>query len=322
MAKTAKNQNSFSVHEKILLISDKEEDLCFLEEISIRAGFVITRSDFFPGIQEKILKENYSVVLVDYAIIQGNECRISDFQKDPSRACVIFYGDNVDIEEISELLQKGVYSFIPRSVLSKRICVTILEGIEHHKALIEVLDMFDELKVLKKDFSNEKKAHANTLQNLDRYKRSNRESVIDDLTGLHNKRGFDDLINKEIHRAKGNNSTPSLVILDVINIKDIRNGFGQQAEACAIVHLARDLERVIRRSDSLARYAKDSFSLLLPETDCTVASAFMERVTTHIDPIFEWESEKIKIEVSCRISDIGGSMEEGGSYGKGNTQWM
>ena len=167
------------MHEKILLISEKQEDLDLIKKILETSQFVITQRSSFQGIQEKIYEEDFAVILADYNIIQDNAYLMDDFQQIRSMSCFIFYGNKVDIEEISEILQKGVYAFIPRPLLSERIYDTIKEGLEHRKAFVDIMYTIDKLKGVNERFEKEKEALTRTNHELSFIIRLSQEVVYD-----------------------------------------------------------------------------------------------------------------------------------------------
>jgi diguanylate cyclase (GGDEF)-like protein len=100
----------------------------------------------------------------------------------------------------------------------------------------------------------------------------------DSLTGLFNRRAFDDLV-KPIHLMARRSGRPYCVIaIDMDGLKHINDTNGHGAGDRAIRALARRLEACKRSSDVLARYGGDEFVMLLPETDSAGGRNMMERL--------------------------------------------
>ena len=146
-----------SMGERILIISNEKRDVDLFEGILGSKGFDIEAISLSDEIEETILKDAYAVILADYDIIgNGSYNWIKILQENRSKSCFILYGEKIESDETSEILQKGVYGFVPRGLLSERIYDTILGGLENRKAFIEILGMIDELKVVNERLKKEK----------------------------------------------------------------------------------------------------------------------------------------------------------------------
>ena len=143
--------------EKILIISEKERDLELFDKILGPKGFDIEGFSLFHKIEDIILNDGYAAIIADYDLIgEMLDTWVGILQENRSRACFILYGETLRGDKISEILQKGVYKFIPRDFLSERVFDTILGGLENRKVFIEILGMIDELKGVNKRLEKEK----------------------------------------------------------------------------------------------------------------------------------------------------------------------
>ncbi|MBW1716579.1 MAG: diguanylate cyclase [Deltaproteobacteria bacterium] len=145
---------------------------------------------------------------------------------------------------------------------------------------------------------------AMSLENAQEYHRLKEMTVTDGLTGIYNRTGFKDFLQREFQRAKRYNKTLSLVMIDVDGFKPINDSLGHQAGDYVLRELAACLQKSIRKSDIAARYGGDEFAILLPETEMEEAEVLVKRVLHNLkDHAFEWESESIKVEISLGISN-------------------
>ncbi len=104
----------------------------------------------------------------------------------------------------------------------------------------------------------------------------------DRLTGLHNRRFFDNLLARELKRAGRRGVALSLLMLDIDHFKALNDRYGHLVGDDILKHLARVLESRLRGSDVLARWGGEEFIALLPETDLGGAVALAEAVRARV----------------------------------------
>jgi GGDEF domain-containing protein len=99
-----------------------------------------------------------------------------------------------------------------------------------------------------------------------------RLTSLDGLTGLANRRHFDETIQREWRRAARYKRPLALALVDVDNFKQYNDTYGHLAGDECLKNVANALLAVSRRpSDLVARYGGEEFALVLPETDCRCA---------------------------------------------------
>ena len=101
---------------------------------------------------------------------------------------------------------------------------------------------------------------------------------VDALTGLGNRRAYDEALVREAKRALSRNHPLSLIRLDLDHFKPINDTYGHAAGDVIIVSLANLLKRHIQTDDIPCRYGGDEFAILLPETDLKGALAVAARI--------------------------------------------
>jgi diguanylate cyclase (GGDEF)-like protein len=109
-------------------------------------------------------------------------------------------------------------------------------------------------------------------------KRLKRSAVTDPLTGLHNRRLFDETLEKELNRARRYAHPLSLVTLDLHRFKEVNDKHGHPRGDEVLHAAATTLRKALRTSDSAFRTGGDEFALILPQTDSAQASALSRRV--------------------------------------------
>ena len=100
----------------------------------------------------------------------------------------------------------------------------------------------------------------------------------DALTGVFNRRHFQDRLRAEIERADRYGSALSLVIVDIDNFKTYNDRFGHQFGDEVLKEFAQILLQSVRLADIVARYGGEEFAVILPVTTVDEAGLFCERV--------------------------------------------
>jgi diguanylate cyclase (GGDEF)-like protein len=104
-------------------------------------------------------------------------------------------------------------------------------------------------------------------------------AMRDGLTGLANRRHFDDVIAKEFKRSMRSNTPLSLILADIDQFKAYNDNYGHQAGDDALRTVAKLIQSVIKRpGDLVARYGGEEFAIILPETNIASAHQVAELV--------------------------------------------
>jgi diguanylate cyclase (GGDEF)-like protein len=98
-------------------------------------------------------------------------------------------------------------------------------------------------------------------------------SAIDGLTGIANRRRFDETLEREWRRGRRNQAPLSLLMLDIDLFKAFNDHYGHLAGDECLRKVANGLTEIIKRpADLLARFGGEEFVIVLPETDSPGAS--------------------------------------------------
>lgn len=110
-----------------------------------------------------------------------------------------------------------------------------------------------------------------------------RLSITDELTGLHNRRGFFLLAQQQLKLAQRLGNHCSLMFIDLDGLKQINDQQGHEVGDAAIQAAAQVLRHTLRETDTLARLGGDEFAALI-QGDCShTPEAVKERIRQHID---------------------------------------
>ena len=116
---------------------------------------------------------------------------------------------------------------------------------------------------------------------------SNRElqriSALDGLTGLANRRHFDQQLEKEWRRAQRANLPLSLILIDIDHFKPYNDTYGHLAGDECLQQVAQALKKsIVRPGDLVARYGGEEFVVILPETKVEGACVVAENLRKNI----------------------------------------
>jgi diguanylate cyclase (GGDEF)-like protein len=112
----------------------------------------------------------------------------------------------------------------------------------------------------------------------DALKNLHRNAVTDPLTGLYNRRLFNEYFDKELNRARRYSHPLSLVTLDLHRFKEVNDKHGHPRGDEVLRSAANTLKKALRTSDSAFRIGGDEFALLLPQTDSSQAYGLSRRI--------------------------------------------
>lgn len=103
-------------------------------------------------------------------------------------------------------------------------------------------------------------------------------ALRDPLTGLPNRRAFDEALRREVARARRDRARLGVAVLDVDRFKDVNDRHGHAAGDVALAEVARRAAAALRAGDLLARVGGEELAALLPGADVAAAAEVAERV--------------------------------------------
>ena len=135
------------------------------------------------------------------------------------------------------------------------------------------------------------------LMEYDEFKKLQISAATDALTGLYNRRFFDESCEKELNRAKRYGQQLAIVLLDLSRLKEVNDRHGHLVGDQALRLAATTLNKTLRSSDFAARIGGDEFALLLPQTDPEQASTLCRRIRAQ----YENETRVLNLQVPVTL---------------------
>jgi len=162
-----------------------------------------------------------------------------------------------------------------------------------------IYDKFFELagEVQSGKITREEFAHELTQQQIENFK--------DSLTGLYNRKFFDEEIGLLIHRAERQEKPLSIVLVDLDNLKIINDKWGHLAGDKVLEVIGGTIKKNVRLSDVAARYGGDELAVLLPNADEDEAKKIAERLLKAVQvKKVDMGKEKIKFTISIGVASL------------------
>jgi diguanylate cyclase len=129
----------------------------------------------------------------------------------------------------------------------------------------------------------------------------------DALTGVHNRRYFFEIAEREWQRTKRYGEDSALLLIDADNFKSINDLHGHMCGDKLLVAIARAVRATLRTSDLMARFGGEELVILLPHTDPLGALDVAERIRERVaGGRLDWHGEKVGITVSVGVASYGG----------------
>ncbi|MBW3629209.1 MAG: diguanylate cyclase [Gemmatimonadetes bacterium] len=109
------------------------------------------------------------------------------------------------------------------------------------------------------------------------------KSLLDDLTGLYNRRGFFTVAAPQLKLADRRKERLAVVFADVNGFKQVNDQFGHREGDLALVDITTLLKSTFRQTDTLARLGGDEFVALVPNAGPSAIAALLDRLDKHLD---------------------------------------
>ncbi|NMP30737.1 diguanylate cyclase [Thalassotalea sp. M1531] len=142
----------------------------------------------------------------------------------------------------------------------------------------------------------------NELEELNR--ELEQKNTIDELTGLYNRRFYEQRILAEYRRSKRNLTSLSIVVIDIDFFKKVNDNYGHLAGDQCLSWLSQHIKQSLKRSTDVGcRYGGEEFCLILPDTEQEGAIALAEDLRKAVEAFdFIYQEQHISLTISCGIA--------------------
>ncbi|WP_176817270.1 GGDEF domain-containing protein [Franzmannia pantelleriensis] len=125
----------------------------------------------------------------------------------------------------------------------------------------------------------------------------------DHLTGLHNRRHFFELAERELRRARRNATPLALFMIDIDHFKQLNDSHGHRIGDQALIAVAASCQAALRDTDIIGRYGGEEFIVALPDAPLNIATVIAERLRQQVSELLlNAATMPIRLSVTVGIS--------------------
>lgn len=139
------------------------------------------------------------------------------------------------------------------------------------------------------------------------YSRTKYLSLTDELTGLSNRRCFDNTFEKEFLRAQRYKNNLTLVMFDIDLFKHVNDTYGHQCGDYILKQISNAALQTFRKTDTIFRFGGEEFTVILTETSINQAIIPLERFRKTVETLdLSYQGQPINVTVSigaCQLTD-------------------
>lgn len=160
----------------------------------------------------------------------------------------------------------------------------------------------EELQRLREQSEESEREIARLQQELDRASSMARH---DPLTGVLNRKGMDEAVERELGRTQRTQNPMCVALLDIDNFKKLNDQHGHQTGDAALQHLTQVAQKALRPQDTMARYGGEEFVIVLPDTALEQGVEAMTRVQRELTKTYFLQgNERLLITFSAGVAQV------------------
>ena len=252
----------------ILCIDDKDDDFNAIQQIlKDHHQLQLIRSTSIGAAFDRLEKERFDLIFLDYLLPDGTGLEfIEAIHSQGMETPVVVITGQGDELIASRIIQAGAYDYLPKAKVSVKALLRIISNALEKAGLRREMRM-----------AQEKLAEM---------------SVRDELTGMYNRRYFQEALEREISGAQRYGHGIALCMIDLDHFKKVNDSYGHLCGDRVLQEFGRLLDSSIRKYDVGCRYGGEEFAIILPDTSSekalTLSERFRKRIKLHDFTYKEW----------------------------------
>jgi diguanylate cyclase (GGDEF)-like protein len=246
---------------RILVVDDSRRQLEWLVKVLEREGYAVSAAADGEEALRKVRSEPPDLLLLDMILpdMDGLEVlRAVKARSEDQFIPVIILSVRSDLDSKVASLRIGADDFLAKPFAEAEILARCA-------AMLRIKQLQERLRETQRKTEEQSR-------------RLEEQSVTDALTGLKNRRFFDERLEEEFKRAQRYRDFLSLIMIDLDHFKEVNDRFGHPAGDVVLREAAALIRASIRDPDICARYGGEEFAVILPKTSMSGALAVAERV--------------------------------------------
>ena len=194
------------------------------------------------------------------------------------------------LESSIEAIKSGAFSYVIKPININEVLLQMEKALEKQRLSIENKRLVGELKEKNSNLAEA----SNKLEHL---------AMHDSLTGLPNRRYFEDYVPQIVAKSKRNEQKLALFVIDVDNFKWINDTFGHDVGDVTLKKISSKLRKNIRTEDIAARIGGDEFAIVLNGIDSYENAVFIaHKILNLFQKPFTLKSETVQVTISIGIA--------------------
>ncbi len=139
------------------------------------------------------------------------------------------------------------------------------------------------------------------IENCINRERLRMHSLIDALTGVRNRRGFEEFLQSEVARAVRTRLPVAAIFIDLDHFKRVNDHYGHLCGDRVLQEVAGNISEVLRPTDLLSRYGGEEFVALLPNCDNSQAGGIARRINLSVAALDLFDDKGQLFHISCSV---------------------
>ncbi len=262
------------VKPSILVVDDEDSFRSVVVELLLDSGYISTGAASGEAALSLLNQNHYDLIFTDLRMpgIDGVTLLKEVKRKSPTTE-VVMMTSHSSVSSAIEALRLGAYDYL-------------LKPLDNIEDILRLVGRVLEKREMEADKQQQVSVlHAKNMEIEKLYNDAKTLSILDGLTGLYNRRHFEDVMMREIGLAVRHQLPLSLVFLDVDHFKQYNDRNGHQAGDALLKQISQMILQRVRSTDIVCRYGGEEITIILPHTAKenakTVAVGLLTQIAAH-----------------------------------------